>query len=54
MSSHLDTLPGGCGGLLEQALDVAPFIATSVRVGPSEVLLEATDGHDGLGGLLQL
>ena len=38
----------------EQAVDVASSIATSVRAGHGEVLLEATDGHDGLGGALQL
>lgn len=54
MSSHQDTLPGGCGGLLEKMLDVASSIATSVRAGHGEVLLEATDGHGGLGGPLQL
>lgn len=52
MSSHQDTLPGGCGGLLEQSLDVASSIAASVRAGSGEVLLEG--GRDGPGGPLQL
>lgn len=54
MSRDRDTLPGGWGGLLEQAPVVASFPETSVRAGPAEVLLEGTGGHDGLGGPLQL
>lgn len=42
------------GGLLEQALGVAASIATSFRSGSGEILLENTDGHDDLGGPMQL
>lgn len=53
MSRDQDTLPGGWGGLLEPAPVVASCRET-VKAGPGEVLLEATGGHDGLGGPLQL
>lgn len=54
VSRDQDTLPGGWGGLLEQTPAVASFTETSLRAAPGEVLLEATGGHDGLGGSLQL
>lgn len=54
MSRDQDTLPGGWGGLLEQTPGFASFRETSLRAKPGEIQLEATGGHDGLGGPLQL